>query len=121
MNTTPEYWQEIVAYLGLGAGFGLLGGLVRVLRRGVRGWLDLLAQIAVSGFCGALVFGLLDGVVPGAALAAIAGVAGNSGGQLLDVLRWRLIRRAAGLDSVPAAPAVEEEPESFTRKSEERD
>ena len=119
MQTGLDYWTDVLRFLGWGAAFGLAGGLVRVLRRGVRGWVDLVAQIAVSAFCGALVFGLLGGQVDELALAAIAGIAGNSGGQLLDALRWRLIRRAAGLDAVPTAP-VSEEPESFTRKSEEK-
>jgi len=69
---------------------------VRVLRRGLRGWLDLLSQCVVSAFCGLVAFALLHGAVSDMALVALAGVAGNSGGMLLDALRWRLMQRIVG-------------------------
>ncbi len=108
LDYTWEHWREILAYLAWGAAFGLAGGVVRALRRGVRGWLDMLAQCVVAAFCGALAFGLLSGHVPELALAAVAGIAGNSGGMLLDALRWRLVRKAAGLDAVAVPSSVQD-------------
>lgn len=86
-------WWELIKLCLLGAAFGLVGGLVRVMRRGVKGWLDLLAQVVVSAFCGMLAFSLLAGQVPDLALVGLCGVAGNSGGMLLDAIRFRIIRR----------------------------
>lgn len=108
MNTDLEHWLEVASYCAYGAAFGLAGGLVRVLRKGVRGWLDLLGQIAAAAFCGGLAFALLEGQVDELAMCACAGIAGNSGGMLLDVIRWRLIRRAAGLDAVAVPSSVQE-------------
>ena len=86
-------WWELIKLCLLGAAFGLVGGLVRVMRRGVKGWLDLLTQVVVSAFCGILAFSLLAGQVPDLALVGLCGVAGNSGGMLLDAIRFRIIRR----------------------------
>ena len=86
-------WWELIKLCLLGAAFGLVGGLVRVMRRGVKGWLDLLAQVVVSAFCGMLAFSLLAGQVPDLALVGLCGVAGNSGGMLRDAIRFRIIRR----------------------------
>jgi len=91
-----RHWLEILQLCGIGAAFGLVGGLVRVMRRGLRGWLDLLSQCVVSAFCGLVAFALLHGAVSDMALVALAGVAGNSGGMLLDALRWRLMQRIVG-------------------------
>ncbi len=88
-----EGWWELIKLCLLGAAFGLVGGVVRVLRKGVKGWLDLLTQVCVSAFCGILAFSLLAGQVPDLALVGLCGVAGNSGGMLLDAVRFRLIRR----------------------------
>lgn len=86
-------WWELIKLCALGGAFGLVGGVVRVMRKGVHGWLDLLTQIVVSAFCGVLVFSLLADEVPDIALVGLCGVAGNSGGMLLDALRFRLIKR----------------------------
>ena len=45
------------------------------------------------------------------ALVALAGIAGNSGGMLLDALRWRLIQRIVGR---PVKPPKGIEPETET-------
>nr|DAH15155.1 MAG TPA: holin [Caudoviricetes sp.] len=86
-------WWELLKLCALGATFGLVGGVVRVMRKGVLGWLDLLTQIVVSAFCGVLAFSLLADEVPDIALVGLCGIAGNSGGILLDALRFRLIKR----------------------------
>lgn len=86
-------WWELIKLCALGSAFGLVGGVVRVMRKGVRGWLDLLTQIVVSAFCGVLAFSLLAGKAPDIALVGLCGVAGNSGGMLLDALRFRFIKR----------------------------
>ena len=86
-------WWNLLKLCTLGAAFGLVGGVVRVMRKGVRGWVDLLTQIVVSAFCGVLAFSLLADEVPDIALVGLCGIAGNSGGMLLDVLRFRLIKR----------------------------
>lgn len=92
MHDLGEWW-ELMKLCALGAAFGLVGGIVRVMRKGVRGWLDLLTQIVVSAFCGVLAFSLLADKVPDIALVGLCGIAGNSGGMLLDALRFRLIKR----------------------------
>lgn len=89
-------WLEVVLLCGWGALFGLAGGVVRVLRKGVRGWLDLISQVAVSAFCGVLVFSLLQGQVPDIAMVGLCGIAGNSGGMLLDALRFRFMKAVKG-------------------------
>ena len=89
-------WFELVLLCGWGAIFGLIGGVARVLRKGVRGWLDLLSQMFVSAFCGVLVFSLLQGQVPDIAMVGLCGIAGNSGGMLLDAIRLRFMRQVRG-------------------------
>jgi len=116
--TSLRHWLEVLQLCGIGAAFGLVGGLVRVLRRGLRGWLDLLSQCVVSAFCGLVAFSLVHGQVSDMALVALAGIAGNSGGMLLDALRWRLIQRIIGLPVKPPkeltaeVPAAAAEPET---------
>lgn len=92
METSTEYWAEILRYVSWGAFFGLMGGFARILRRGVKGWLDFIAQVFVSAFCGFLVFAFLEGQVDDLALCALAGIAGNSGGTLLDVIRLKFMK-----------------------------
>lgn len=101
---TSKGWLELVLLCGWGALFGLAGGAVRVLRKGVRGWLDLLAQMAVSAFCGVLVFSLLQEQVPDIAMVGLCGIAGNSGGMLLDTLRFRFLRAVGGIPEEMSVP-----------------
>ena len=89
-------WLEIFMLCGWGAIFGLVGGLARVLRKGVRGWIDLLSQMFVSAFCGVLVFSLLQDQVPDVAMVGLCGIAGNSGGMLLDAIRFRFMKQVRG-------------------------
>lgn len=85
-------WFEVVKLCLIGACFGLVGGIARVLNRGVKGWCDLFSQMFISAFCGILAFSLLAGQVHDIALVGLCGIAGNSGGMLLDSIRFRLIR-----------------------------
>ena len=101
---TSKGWLELVLLCGWGALFGLAGDAVRVLRKGVRGWLDLLAQMAVSAFCGVLVFSLLQEQVPDIAMVGLCGIAGNSGGMLLDTLRFRFLRAVGGIPEEMSVP-----------------
>ena len=96
METNTSYWIDILRYCSWGAFFGLLGGFARLLRKGVKGWIDFFAQVFVSAFCGFLVFALLEGQVDDLALSALAGIAGNSGGTLLDVVRMRFMKSVRG-------------------------
>jgi H+/Cl- antiporter ClcA len=92
MDTSAQHWFDILRYCAWGAFFGLCGGFARLLRKGARGWLDFLAQVFVSAFCGFLVFALMEGQIDDLTLAALAGIAGNSGGTLLDVIRMKFMR-----------------------------
>lgn len=92
MMSSFSDWLAIIKLCALGAIFGLIGGIVRVLRKGVRGWLDLLTQMIVSAFCGVLAFTLLSDSVSELALVGICGIAGNSGGMLLDAIRFKIIK-----------------------------
>ena len=74
----------------------MMGGFARILRKGVKGWLDFFAQVFVSAFCGFLVFCLLEGQIEDITLCALAGIAGNSGGTLLDVIRMKFMRQVRG-------------------------
>ena len=51
METSTNYWMEILKYCSWGCFFGLMGGFARILRKGVKGWLDFFAQVFVSAFC----------------------------------------------------------------------
>lgn len=96
METATEYWLAILKYCSWGCFFGLCGGFARILRKGVRGWLDFFAQVFVSAFCGFLVFALLEGQIDDLTLSALAGIAGNSGGTLLDVIRMKFMKQVRG-------------------------
>jgi len=92
METSSSYWIAILKYCGWGCFFGLMGGFARILRKGVKGWLDFFAQVFVSAFCGFLIFAFFEGQIDDLALCALAGIAGNSGGTLLDVIRMKFMR-----------------------------
>lgn len=88
-------WLEFVLITVWGVLFGVVGGLVQIVRRGALSWRWALGQIVVSGFCGFLLHAILDGFgsVPPGWIAAACGIAGSCGGALLDALQTRMLER----------------------------
>lgn len=97
-----EEWLEYLSATIWGVVFGLVGCVVGLVRRGCRGVWHVLSQLIGGGFCGWLVYMVMDGVqdIPPGWVAAACGVAGSSGGMVLDVALETLVNRIRRIGGV---------------------
>lgn len=88
-------FMEILRLCMWGGVFGAAGGAVRVVRAGMHNVWGVLAQIFVSGFCGICAYSLLADTpgITDTMMVGICGIAGNSGGIILDAVQATIIER----------------------------
>lgn len=92
-------WTSYLVDTAWGVIFGLVGCGVSLMRKGERGLWAVVTQLVAGGFCGWVVYATLDGMsdVPPGWVAAACGVAGSSGGIILDVIQEAFVKKAKGL------------------------
>lgn len=92
---TNGEWLEYLQGTLWGVLFGLVGCVVSLVRKRQRSLLQIVSSLIVSGFCGWVIYALLDGMesIPPGWVAAACGVAGGSGGIILDTLQEAMVKR----------------------------
>lgn len=88
---------DLLKLCAWGGAFGAAGGVVRIVRFGAKSFWNILAQIIVSGFCGICAYSLLSGSgVTDMMMVGVCGIAGNSGGMILDAVQSQVVRKIRG-------------------------
>lgn len=92
---TNGEWLEYLGGTVWGIAFGLAGCIVSLVRERKKSFWQIVSQLVASGFSGWLLFVILDGMsdIPPGWVAAACGVAGGSGGIILDTLQEAMVKR----------------------------